>query len=103
MAGRLLTKSREKTEKKERLKEPDEFKVILLNDNYTSMEFVIEVLMSIFHKDFQNASKIMLDIHQKGKGIVGQYPWDIATTKVEQVHAAARKSDFPLRCIAEPA
>jgi len=103
MAGRLLTKSREKTEKKERLKEPDEFKVILLNDNYTSMDFVIEVLMGIFHKDFQNANKIMLDIHQKGKGIVGQYPWDIAATKIEQVHAAARKSDFPLRCIAEPA
>jgi len=98
-----LTKTREKAADKEKLKEPEEYRVILLNDNYTSMDFVIEVLMGIFHKDFQNANRIMLDVHQKGKGIVGQYPWDIAATKIEQVHAEARKSDFPLRCIAEPA
>jgi len=103
MDGQLLTKTREKADKKEKLKEPEEYRVILLNDNYTSMDFVVEVLMVIFHKEFQDATRIMLDVHQKGKGIVGQYPWDIATTKVEQVHAAARKSDFPLRCIAEPA
>jgi len=103
MGGRLLTKTREKAEDKEKLKEPDEYRVVLLNDHYTSMDFVIEVLMSIFHKDVQNANRIMLDVHKKGKGIVGQYPWDIAATKVEQVHAAAQASDFPLRCIVEPA
>jgi ATP-dependent Clp protease adaptor protein ClpS len=103
VGGQLLTRTREKTAGKEKLKEPDEFMVILLNDNYTSMDFVVEVLMIIFHKDPLDANKIMMDVHKKGKGIVGQYPWDIAATKMEQVHAAARKNDFPLRCIVEPA
>jgi len=102
VGGKLLTRTREKTAGKEKLKEPDEFMVILLNDNYTSMDFVVEVLMIIFHKDPLDANKIMMDVHKKGKGIVGQYPWDIAATKMEQVHAAARKNDFPLRCIVEP-
>jgi len=103
MDSQLLTKPQDKAAKKEKLKEPEEFRVILLNDHFTSMEFVVEILMDIFHKDFQNAQKIMLDVHKKGKGIVGQYPWDIATTKTEQVHAAARLNEFPLRCIVEPA
>jgi len=99
----VLTRTREKTADKEKLKEPEEFRVILLNDNYTSMDFVVAVLMEIFHKNPLDAEKIMMDVHKKGKGIVGQYPWDIAATKTEQVHAAARKNDFPLRCIVEPA
>ena len=98
-----MTKTRKKAAEKEKLKEPEEYRVILLNDHYTSMDFVVEVLMAIFHKNFQDANRIMLDVHKKGKGIVGQYPWDIAATKTEQVHAAARKYDFPLRCIVEPA
>ena len=77
--------------------------MILLNDNYTTMEFVVEVLMVIFHKNSGDANKIMLDVHKKGKGTVGLYPWDIAATKVEQVHIAARENQFPLRCIVEPA
>jgi ATP-dependent Clp protease adaptor protein ClpS len=103
MDGQLLTKAREKAAGKEKLKEPEEYRVILLNDNYTSMDFVVEVLMVIFHKNPLDANKIMMDVHKKGKGIVGQYPWDIAATKTEQVHAEARKNDFPLRCIVEPA
>jgi len=102
MGGRILTRTREKAADKEKLKEPDEFMVILLNDNYTSMDFVVEVLMVIFHKDPLDANKIMMDVHKKGKGVVGRYPWDIAATKMEQVHAEARKNDFPLRCIVEP-
>ena len=102
MPGKFKIKTREKTAGKEQLKEPEEFRVILLNDHYTTMDFVIEVLMVIFHKDLQDANKIMLDVHKKGKGIVGLYPWDIAVTKTEQVHAAARASEFPLRCIVEP-
>ena len=102
MGGRFLTKTREKTAEKERIKEPEEYRVILLNDHYTSMEFVVEILMSIFHKNIQEANKIMLDVHKKGKGIVGQYTWDIAATKTEQVHSAAREKEYPLRCIVEP-
>jgi len=86
----------------EKIKEPQEYRVILLNDNYTTMDFVVEVLMIIFHKTPKDAEKIMLDVHRKGKGIVGTYPWDIAITKSEQVHSAARENDFPLRCVAEP-
>ena len=98
-----MTRTKDKAAKKERIKEPEEYRVILLNDNYTSMDFVVGILMDIFHKDFQDANRIMLDVHKKGKGLVGQYPWDIAATKTEQVHAAARLNEFPLRCIVEPA
>jgi ATP-dependent Clp protease adaptor protein ClpS len=101
MGNRLLTKTREKAT--EKVKEPDEYRVILLNDHYTSMDFVVEVLMVIFHKQLEDANKIMLDVHKKGKGLVGLYSWDIAATKMEQVHMAARANEFPLRCIVEPA
>ena len=100
MEPRLREKPVDKT--KERLKEPEEFRVILLNDHYTTMEFVVDILMVIFHKNAEDANRIMLDVHRKGKGIVGVYSWDIAATKVEQVHAAAREYEFPLRCIVEP-
>jgi ATP-dependent Clp protease adaptor protein ClpS len=86
----------------EKYKEPEKFKVIFLNDNYTTMEFVVAVLMEIFHKTAEDANRIMLDVHRKGKGIVGVYPWDIAATKTEQVHLVARAHEFPLRCIIEP-
>lgn len=87
----------------EKLKEPEDFKVILLNDNYTTMEFVVEVLMIVFQKSLMDANMIMLDVHEKGRGVVGIYPWDIAATKVEQVHEIARTNEFPLRCVIEPA
>jgi ATP-dependent Clp protease adaptor protein ClpS len=93
------TKTSEKT--RESLKEPEECRVILLNDHYTTMEFVIEVLMAIFHKTTEDAKNIMLDVHRMGKGIVGTYTWEIAVTKAEQVHVAARRHEFPLRCIVE--
>jgi ATP-dependent Clp protease adaptor protein ClpS len=98
-------KIRSKTDSKsaEKQKEPDEFKVILLNDHYTTMEFVVEVLMVKKHKNILDANRIMLDVHKKGKGLVGVYTWDIAATKTEQVHSAARANEFPLRCIVEPA
>jgi ATP-dependent Clp protease adaptor protein ClpS len=87
----------------EKLKEPEEFRVILLNDHYTTMDFVVEILMDIFHKNLEDASRIMMDVHRKGKGTVGVYPYDIAQTRAEQVHAAARENEFPLRCIVEKA
>ncbi|MCL2179719.1 MAG: ATP-dependent Clp protease adapter ClpS [Treponema sp.] len=101
MEPRVREKSSSKTT--EKLKEPEQFKVILLNDDYTSMDFVVEILMTIFHKSESDAAKIMLDVHKKGKGLVGIYTWDIAATKVEQVHAAARANEFPLCCVVEPA
>jgi ATP-dependent Clp protease adaptor protein ClpS len=90
------------TKNNEKYKEPEEFRVILLNDNYTTMEFVVVILMVIFHKNTEDANRIMMDVHRKGKGVVGVYSWDIAATKVEQVHVAARENEFPLRCILEP-
>jgi ATP-dependent Clp protease adaptor protein ClpS len=87
----------------EKLKEPEDFRVILLNDHYTTMEFVVGILMRIFHKSLEDANRIMLDVHRKGKGTVGMYPYDIAQTKVNQVHATAREYEFPLRCIVEKA
>jgi ATP-dependent Clp protease adaptor protein ClpS len=85
----------------EKLREPGDYRVILLNDNYTTMEFVVDILITIFQKTGEEANRIMLDVHQKGKGIVGHYPWDIAQTKASQVHAAAAQEEFPLRCIVE--
>jgi ATP-dependent Clp protease adaptor protein ClpS len=101
MGSQIRDKPASKTN--EKFKEPESFKVILLNDHYTTMEFVIEVLMIIFHKNAEDAQKIMLDVHRKGRGIVGVYTWDIAATKTEQVHAAAKANEFPLRCVVEPA
>jgi ATP-dependent Clp protease adaptor protein ClpS len=96
-------KDKPASKKDEKLKEPEKFKVILLNDHYTTMEFVVEILMVIFHKNIIDANMIMLDVHRKGKGVVGVYTWDIAATKTEQVHIIAKANEFPLRCIVEPA
>jgi len=87
--------------KREKLKEPEDYRVILLNDNYTTMDFVVEVIMTVFHKDQKNATRIMLDVHERGRGIVGMYPYDIAQTKANQVHVLARQYEFPLKCIIE--
>ncbi|MDR3335383.1 MAG: ATP-dependent Clp protease adapter ClpS [Treponema sp.] len=101
MPVHLKNGTKPKAQKKEQLKEPEEFRVILLNDHFTTMDFVVDVLILIFHKNEEDANRIMLDVHRKGRGIVGQYPWDIAKTKVEQVHNLARQHEFPLRCIIE--
>jgi ATP-dependent Clp protease adaptor protein ClpS len=98
---KFLSRTNEKGAPK--IAEPEDYRVILLNDDYTSMDFVVEVLVHIFHKKAEDAGRIMMDVHKKGKGIVGQYPWDIASTKADQVHSAARENEFPLRCILEPA
>lgn len=81
--------------------EPEEFRVILLNDDFTTMEFVISVLMTIFHRTLPEATKIMLDVHRKGRGIVGEYAYDIAATKINQVHQLAKQMGFPLKCTME--
>jgi len=83
--------------------EPDEFRVILLNDDFTTMDFVVAVLMSVFHKNLVEATKIMLDVHQKGRGTVGVYTYDLAITKINRVHSLAKENGFPLKCIMEKA
>lgn len=84
-----------------RVKEPRKATVVLLNDDYTSMEFVVRILVEIFRKSSQDAMRIMLNVHEKGRGVCGVYPLEIAETKVTQVHAKARAEGFPLRCIIE--
>jgi len=81
--------------------DPMQYKVILLNDDYTSMDFVVEVLMSIFHKTYQEAEKVMLDVHRNNRGLCGIYTYEIAETKVMQVSRLAREHGFPLKAIIE--
>ena len=78
------------------LKEPDMFRVILHNDDYTSMDFVVMILMKIFHKSQQEAENIMLTIHEKGSAVCGVYTYEIAQTKAEQVKKMAKQNEFPL-------
>jgi len=84
-------------------KEPDLYKVVLLNDDYTTMEFVVTILEQVFQKSPAEAFQIMMHVHQNGRGIAGVYPWEVAETKIETVTALARESGFPLRAITETA
>lgn len=90
-------------ESRPKLCEPPRFAVLLHNDDYTTMEFVVEVLKRFFHKGEDEAVQIMLKIHQYGKGVAGVFHHEIAETKVLQVHDYARSKGFPLKCTAEPA
>jgi ATP-dependent Clp protease adaptor protein ClpS len=85
------------------VKEPKSYHVILYNDNYTTMDFVVYVLETIFHHPASVAETIMLDVHQKGKGLAGTYTRDIAETKALQTRTLAKEHNFPLKCVAEPA
>jgi ATP-dependent Clp protease adaptor protein ClpS len=86
---------------KQELKKPPRFHVFLLNDDYTTMDFVVSVLEHIFHKSTTEATQIMLHVHKKGKGLAGTYTREIAETKVHTVHTLAREHEFPLRCAME--
>ena len=94
--GSLLTRKRSKTRR------PARFKVLLHNDDFTSMEFVVAVLQQIFHKEGGEATHIMLQVHNNGIGVAGVYPHSIAETKVRQVLSAAHRSEHPLQCSMEP-
>ncbi|MBF0102693.1 MAG: ATP-dependent Clp protease adaptor ClpS [Desulfobacterales bacterium] len=91
------------TELEEIITEPPMYKVLLHNDDYTTMDFVVEVLMKVFHKTFEDATWIMLNIHQQGVGICGIYSYEIAETKVKMVHDMAETREFPLRSSMEQA
>jgi len=84
-----------------RAQPPRMFKVLLLNDDYTPMEFVIAVLKRFFAMDQEQATRIMLKVHNEGRGVCGVFPRDIAATKVEQVSAFARQHQHPLACVME--
>ncbi len=86
----------------QRTKPPQMYQVVMLNDDYTPMEFVVVVIQEFFNKDRETATQIMLKIHLDGKGLCGVYSRDIASTKVEQVQEAARQAGHPLQCLSEP-
>jgi ATP-dependent Clp protease adaptor protein ClpS len=87
---------------KPKIKRPPLYRVILLNDDYTPMEFVVQVLEQFFGMNREKATQVMLAVHTKGKGVCGIYPQDIAETKASQVNESARESGHPLLCEVEP-
>jgi len=88
-------------EVQEDLEEPPLYLVLLHNDDYTTMQFVVEVLMAVFNKSMEEATRIMLNVHKKGAGLCGLYPYEVAETKVNTVDTLARENGFPLKCSME--
>ena len=83
------------------VKKPSLYRVMLLNDDFTPMEFVVMVLEQVFHRSNEEAYRIMMHVHQKGVGVCGVYTFEVAETKVAQVMDAARRNEFPLQCVME--
>ena len=99
--ARYQTEEQVSSEIRDETREPPLYRVLLHNDHYTTMEFVVEILMYVFNKSPESAAKIMMNVHQEGIGICGVYPHEVAETKVDTVHNLARESGFPLRCSME--
>ena len=100
----MATRQREDTvleAKKAKVKPPPMFKVLLLNDDYTPMEFVVLVLQKFFDMSRERATQVMLKVHREGIGVCGVFPRDVASTKVQQVAGYARKHQHPLQCVME--
>jgi len=89
----------EKTD--QRTQEPTKYKVLLLNDDYTTMDFVVEILETIFHKSPAESFRIMMQVHTQGRGLCGVYTYEVAETKVDAVHELARQQGYPLRACLE--
>ncbi|MES0445769.1 MAG: ATP-dependent Clp protease adapter ClpS [Desulfobacterales bacterium] len=89
------------SESKDEVREPSMFRVLLHNDDYTTMEFVVEILITVFNKSPEEAVEIMLNVHRKGIGICGVYTFEVSETKVNIVHVLARENGFPLKCTME--
>ncbi|SMC35397.1 ATP-dependent Clp protease adapter ClpS [Polynucleobacter kasalickyi] len=85
----------------QKVEPPSLYRVVLLNDDFTPMEFVVMVIQEYFHKDQETATRIMLQVHMEGKGVCGVYTHDVAATKVDQVVEISRKSGHPLQCMME--
>ena len=90
-----------KTRSERKLQKPKMYKVLLLNDDYTTMEFVVFVLMSIFHRSEAEAFQIMMHVHRSGLGVAGVYTLEVGETRVRRVEALARQNEYPLRCSLE--
>ena len=95
--GNVLTQAQ-----KPALKRPPMYKVVLLNDDYTPMEFVVEILQTFFAMDREKATRVMLMVHTQGKGVCGVYSRDVAETKAAQVNAYSKQNEHPLLCEIEP-
>ena len=91
------------TKTKARPKKPSQYKVLMLNDDYTPMEFVVMVLKRFFRMDLEQATRVMLHVHQRGVGVCGVFPYEVAETKVNQVMDFARENQHPLQCTLEKA
>ncbi len=89
------------TTDKEELQEPPQYRVILHNDDYTTMDFVILILETVFNKNTDEATRIMLNVHHQGQGLAGVYTREIGETKIAVVHRLAKKNQFPLKCSLE--
>ena len=90
-----------RTKEKAKTQRPSMYKCILLNDDYTPMEFVVEILKTVFHRQHAEATRIMLHVHQNGMGVAGVYPFEIAETKIKTVEDLAQESQYPLKCVME--
>ena len=101
MAGQEHTDGAVKERVDTKKQEPTLYQVVLLNDDYTTMEFVVNVLESIFQKSPAEAFQIMMHVHRSGRGVAGVYPWEVAETKVEAVTSLAREGGFPLKAVTE--
>ncbi len=97
----MTDKNKTKVLTKIKVKTPEMFNVLLMNDHYTTMEFVISVLVDVFHKSATEAEKLMLTIHFQGTAVCGTYPFAVAETKADQVRKRARMAGFPLRAVVE--
>ena len=89
------------TEQQAKLKRPDMYRIVLLNDDYTPREFVVWVLIRVFFKSQEESTRIMLEAHTSGQSMVGVYTYDVATTKIVQVDKLAKQHEHPLKCILE--
>jgi len=89
------------SETRDEIDEPPMYKVLLHNDDYTTMEFVVEILILVFRRSPEDAVEIMLNVHHKGVGVCGVYTYEISETKVNNVHALAKQHGFPLKCTME--
>lgn len=99
MENGIATVNKEKV----KVKKPRQYKVVMHNDDFTTMEFVVDILITVFKKDINTSNKIMMDVHKLGRGIVGVYPYDIATTKVAMALDMAKEEGFPFNITIEEA
>jgi ATP-dependent Clp protease adaptor protein ClpS len=101
MSDRAKPRERLDVEERQETRKPHLYKVFLLNDDYTTMDFVVHILETVFHKSPLEAARIMLHVHKKGMGLAGVYTREVAETKISAVHDYAREKEFPLRCLME--